>query len=299
MTSVSDVLLLVNERAGGNDAAAAADVAAALASVATVEVLHAAAADELDAALDQAAGRTIAVLGGDGSLHVVVDRIRQRGELADTDLALLPCGTGNDFARTVGMALEPIDAATALAHSVRRPLDLLVDDRDCVVVNVVHAGVGADAAARAAGLKGTLGPAAYPLGAIAAAVNTEGWQVAVDIDGAAVDVPGGLVLMVAVCNGRSVGGGSEICPLADPADGLLDVILVTATDPTARLGFGNDLRRGVHLDRDDVLHRRGREVTVRGEPIGYNADGELGEPVAMRSFRIEPRAWSLRVPAER
>jgi len=296
MPAPSNMLLLVNGQAGGSDADTVDLVAATLRRSGNVEVASTEDASDIDTAIDRLGRRTLVILGGDGSLHATVQRLWQRGELADADVGLVPLGTGNDFARSVGVPLDPAAAASALAGWVRRPLDLLVDETGGVVVNVVHAGAGADAAAKAASLKGALGMGAYLLGAIAAGVGASGWREAVEVDGAPVDVPGGLVLMIAVCNGRTIGGGTEICAPADPADGRLDVVVVTATDPAARLGFGAALRAGTHLERDDVQHLRGTEVSVVGEPIGYNADGEVSEPAPARAFRVVPGGWQLRLP---
>jgi diacylglycerol kinase family enzyme len=297
MRPATDVLIVANEKAGGSGEVEVARVAAEIGRGARVEVATTCDQAELDAALDALAGRTLAVVGGDGSLHTVVRRLWDRGELTATDLALVPLGTGNDFARTVGIPLDAAEAAAALAGYQPGRLDLVIDSDQGVVVNVAHAGVGADAAERASALKGRLGPAAYPIGAVAAAVGADGWAARLEVDGAPYDVDGGRVLMVAVCNGRTIGGGTVLCEHADPADGLLDVVVVTATDPGARLGFGNDLRKGTHLDRGDVCHVRGQQLSIVSEPIGYNADGELGDPVDSKTFRIEPGAWTLRRPA--
>jgi diacylglycerol kinase family enzyme len=159
----------------------------------------------------------------------------------------------------------------------------------------VHAGLGADAASRAASLKPVLGAAAYPIGAVLAAATSDSWSVTVEVDGAVVH-DGAPVLMVAICNGRTIGGGTELCPVADPGDGLADVLVVTAVDVTARIAFGNDLRKGEHLARPDVSYARGRAVSVRGEPMDYNVDGEIVELVEASTYTVVPAAWTLRCP---
>ena len=90
--------------------------------------------------------------------------------------------------------------------------------------------------------------------------------------------------MVAVANGRTIGGGAELAPGAEPDDGLLDVVVATSTGPLARLGFAVALREGEHVERDDVLVVQGREVTVTGDPFPLNADGELDGPVTSRTW---------------
>ena len=129
--------------------------------------------------------RTVVLVGGDGSVHTAVATLHERGELSpDVRLALIPLGTGNDLARTLGIPLDPADAARALLTGRPRTLDLVVDDAGGVVVNAVHLGVGAEAAERATGLKDRLGKAAYPVGSVLAAAGTTGWHLHVEVDGA-------------------------------------------------------------------------------------------------------------------
>jgi diacylglycerol kinase family enzyme len=201
-------------------------------------------------------------------------------------------GTGNDLARTLGIPLDPVEAARALLAGRARRLDLIVDDTGGVVVNAVHVGIGAEAAEKASALKDRLGPAAYAVGSAVAGVGTVGWSLTVEADGVVVH-DGEPVLMVAIANGRSIGGGAELAPEAQPDDGLLDVVVATSTGPLARLGFGISMRDGEHVSRDDVATTRARTVTVRGEAFPLNADGELAGPVTERTWHVLPAAWSL------
>lgn len=128
------------------------------------------------------------------------------------------------------------------------------------------------------------------MGAVLAGLTDGGTPVTVTVD--RVVVADGPTLLVAVCNGSGFGGGARIAPDADPADGRLDVVVVTATGPLERAAFGLALQRGTHLDRDDVHLHRGREVTVQGVALRDDVDGELGEASdAARTWRVEPGAW--------
>ena len=287
--------MVTNAAAGSTDDDRVGAAMSVLEGAADVRVGRCAEPDDLDALLDTRDGRTVVLVGGDGSVHTAVATLRRRGELSPDDpLGLVPLGTGNDLARTLGIPLEPADAARALLHGTPRALDLLVDDAGGVVVNVVHLGVGAEAAEKATGLKDRLGKAAYPVGSVLAAAGPTGWDLRVEVDGSVVEVEGD-ALMVAVANGRTIGGGASIAPDAAPDDGLLDVVVATSTGPLARLGFGAALREGEHVERDDVVTRRGRTVTVSGQPFPLNADGELDGPVESRTWRVEAGAWSLLV----
>jgi YegS/Rv2252/BmrU family lipid kinase len=235
--------------------------------------------------------------GGDGSVHLLVATLHRLRELAPDDpIGLLPLGTGNDLARTLGIPLDAEEAASALRAGRARVLDLIVDDSGAVVVNVVHVGIGAQAAEQASELKDTMGKAAYAVGSALAGIRERGWALRVEVDGAVVH-DGEPVLMVGVCNGSTIGGGAEIAPDAEPDDGLLDVVVATSTGPLARLGFGVAMRSGDHVERDDVQTTRGRQVTVSGEAFPANADGELHDPVELRTWTVHPGAWSLVVPA--
>jgi YegS/Rv2252/BmrU family lipid kinase len=289
---VRGYLVIANSNAGGVDRRRALDAAVGvLAAAAPTEVREPKGPDDLDAVLADLQGRVPVVAGGDGSLHLVVNRLRRLGTLGQVAVGLLPLGTGNDFATGAGLPLDAVTAARGLVTGRRRRFDLLEDDTGTVVVNAAHLGLGAEAAAAAAG-KARLGPLAYALGALLAGVRKEGWRLRVRVDGAACPTDGPL-LMVAVANGPSIGGGTPLCPPARPDDGTLDVVVVAATGAAARLGFARALRTGTHLDRDDVRHLRGVSVRISGEPVPEDADGELRGELTARHYRVLPGAWSL------
>ena len=292
---MTPLVLVTNPAAGGTARDAVSAAAAVLRAEVDVTVVDAGSPADLDALLGRYAPGScrLVVAGGDGSLHQVVAALHRQGRLAvDRPLGLIPLGTGNDLARTLGVPLDPAEAAVAYLAGRPRVLDLVTDDAGGVVVNVVHLGVGAEAARRATALKDRLGAAAYAVGSVAAGAGATGWHLRVTVDDEAVHVDGE-ALMMAVANGRTIGGGAEIAPHAQPDDGLLDVVVATSTGLLARLGFAGALREGGHVERDDVTVVRGRTVTVTGDPFPVNADGELQGPVTQRTWTVRPRAWSV------
>ncbi|WP_344081871.1 diacylglycerol/lipid kinase family protein [Luedemannella helvata] len=293
------MLVLTNELAGRTEADAVQRVVDVLSTAGRVERVTCSSAEDLDRALDARAGRTLVVVGGDGSLHTTVRRLWQRGEAADCVCGLIPLGTGNDFARGVGIPLDPQEAAHALMTGVTTPLDLVVDDADGVVVNAVHVGAGAEAALAARPLKPWLKIAAFPIGAFVAGLRAKGWRLRVHVDGHRVASGRRPVLMVGVSNAPSIAGGTAtLGPAASPVDGRLDVTVSFATGPLARVGYALALRRGAHPARTDVHQLTGREIAVTGDAFWVNADGELTGPVTARTWRVAPAAWRLVLPAD-
>jgi diacylglycerol kinase family enzyme len=181
-------------------------------------------------------------------------------------------------------------------------MDLIVDELGEVVVNGVHAGASAEASRHGAGWKERLGPfglgiVGYPIGAAIAALRPPSLRMRVEVDGEVVSDMDRHVLMVAVGNGSSVGGGAEVAPDADPADGLAEVLVSFATSPAARVGYALDVLRRNHPQRGDTIYLRGRQVSVSGEDFWLSADGEVSGPERRRTWHVEPAAYSLLLPS--
>lgn len=301
------MLVITNSDAGTADREALDTALAVLREHAAVEVASTSSPDELDDVLADAGDRTVVVAGGDGSIHAVVAALHRAGALAGTTVGLVPLGTGNDFARTLGLPLEAAEAAEVIATGQQRRIDLVVDDRDEVTVNSVHLGAGAEAGAKGARWKERLGSVGvgnvnlgrlgYPIGAAQTALNPPTLRVRVEVDGEVVADLDEKVLMVAVGNGASVGGGTELTPDADPGDGLVDVLVATPVGTLSRLAYALRLPFGRHGEHADVRIVRGRTVRVSGTAFDCNSDGEIDGPFRERAWRVLPAAYTMIVPS--
>ncbi len=290
------ITLLTNAAAGSSDEASLTDVLEVLQERAEVRLVRATDQQETERLLSAARGPVV-VAGGDGSLHASVGTLHHYGRLEHVLVGLVPLGTGNDFARGVGL---PIGDATAAARvfldGVPREVDLIRDEDGGVVVNAVHAGVGADAGRKAQPWKAKLGKLGYAVGALSAGLGTSGHRIRVVADGRVLADGHRRVLQVAVGNGPSVGGGTPLLPDADPHDGWLDVLVSFAVAPRERLAYALRLRRGTHDERSDVVTSTARTVEIEGADLWLNADGEMVGPVSRRRWTVQPKAFTMMLP---
>jgi diacylglycerol kinase (ATP) len=303
---VDPLLVITNADAGTADDEALRGALEILRERCSVEVQATSQPGELDGVLHRAGSRRIVVAGGDGSLHAVVSALHRRHEIDRAVIGLLPMGTGNDFARALGIPLDPEEAAMVVASGDVRPIDLIVDELGEIVVNNVHVGAGAAASRRGAGIKErlggigvgkvNLGRLGYPIGAVMSVFDEPSVHVHVELDGKVVTDVDRPVLMVSIGNGANVGGGTALTPEADPRDGQVDVMISHAVGPVAKLGYALHLRRGEHHRRDDVQYLRGTRVTISGEAFWISADGEVSGPERQRSWHVEPAAYSFILP---
>lgn len=270
-----------------------------------VEVAATASIQELDRALERLNGRRLVVLGGDGSLHAAVQCLHSKGRLKQSGpIGLVPLGTGNDLAGTLNIPLDPAQAARVVLAGQARPIELLVADDGGVAVNAVHVGIGVAAAQKGAAAKRALrrfklGKLGYAAGAIAAGATQPGWYLEVAVDGKVIHGGDTPVLMASLALGGTIGGGARLVPEADPHDGQVDVIVWEAVSLPARLAYALELRSGNHAKRDDVRAGRGTAVTISSPraPFSTSDDGELQGPFTRRSWKVEPAAWQVIVPA--
>ena len=232
--------------------------------------------------------------GGDGTLNMLVQHLWAHDLLHQVVLGLLPLGTGNDLARTLGIPLDAEAAATVVVDGRSRPLDFLVDGAGTVAVNAVHGGIGGLVATRAAPLKPLLGRMAYVTGAAWTGARTPGWDVRVEVDGGV--LAEGTVLFAGIGNGTTIGGGTVLWPLACPDDGLAEVTVAFAGGIGARLRLAGALRSGDPRRVNGVVMGRGRSVRIDGEAMPYNADGEALVPAPSRIWRVQGRALRVRTP---
>ncbi|GAB2786544.1 diacylglycerol kinase [Streptomyces chlorus] len=280
----SEITLFVNPTAGrGRGARAALPAASALraAGFSVRTVLGEDAADALARARDaveEGTGALVAV-GGDGMVNLALQAVVGTG----TPLGLIAAGTGNDFARSLGMPLkEPAAAGRMIADALKcgrvRDIDLgRAGDR--WFGTVLASGFDSRVNDRGNRMRLPAGRFKYDLAMVAelGALRPIPYRITLD-DG---DVREVEATLVAVGNGASYGGGMRICPGADLTDGLFDVTVVGDCGRATLLRIFPTVYRGTHVDRPEVSVFRASRVELAAEEVTGYADGEPLGPLPL------------------
>ncbi|MGW3991088.1 diacylglycerol kinase [Streptomyces sp. NPDC004830] len=286
----SEITLFVNPTAGrGRGARAAQPAASALraAGFSVRTVLGEDAEDALARARAAVAGGTgaLVAVGGDGMANLALRAVAG----TRTPLGLVAVGTGNDFARALGMPVrEPAAAGRMIADALKggriRDVDL-GQVGDHWFGTVLASGFDSRVNDRGNRMRWPAGRLRYDLAMIAelAGLRPVPYRVRLD-DGEVLEVE---ATLVAVGNGPSYGGGMRICPDADLTDGLFDVTVVGPCSRRTLLRVFPGVYRGTHVEHPWVTVVRAARVEIAADGVTGHADGEaLGAlPLSARCVR--------------
>jgi diacylglycerol kinase (ATP) len=234
--------------------------------------------------------RVLAV-GGDGTVSEVAAGLVGSGAA----LAIVPTGTGNDFARGICIPAQPELALRLALNGTPRTMDLGclgIDGVERTFVNVAGCGFDAEVVRRLKGVpQRGAGSLVYLAGVLRTVLAYAPRPMRIEVDGRVVERR---ATGVALANGPRYGGGLRIAPHARVDDGLLDVCVVGAHGAVRILGLLPFIYLGVHARYPGVEFFRGRSVAVVGE-APCQADGELIGSLPA-TFRVEPRALRVVAP---
>ncbi|HEX8145998.1 MAG TPA: diacylglycerol kinase family protein [Pyrinomonadaceae bacterium] len=265
---------------------------------------------------------TVAAVGGDGTLSAAASGFFEpcaglpedsppRAVNPSASLALLPAGTGDDFARGLsGGRREPLEAwvAKLVKHcrggappeETSKRVDVLLGSVDggarrFVCLNAATLGIGAEVAARVSAqgraVRRLPGEARFALAALPRLAAWRARRVRVTVDGRVWEECG--TNLLAVVNGTYAGGGMNLSPEASLTDGLLDVLAVADISRPALLRELSRVHTGGHVNSPHVKLTRGARVRVEtsdpADSLGVEADGDVrGNTPA--EFRVMPAA---------
>ena len=247
---------------------------------------------------DLAAYDGIAAVGGDGTLHEVVNGLAARADRRAPPIAVFPGGTSNSFVHTLGTA-DPgaIVAAIVARRSVSvDAADVRLDGEACVAVSIVHCGMTVSAALKAERLR-WLGAARYQLGALAALLLPRRRRYAIEVDDAPLEAVATILLQLTRGPARGESRRWCLAPRVRMDDGRVDLITLAPMSLRRRARVFARSRDGSYVDEPGVDYRKADRVRFSvpgGEFI--NVDGEFrrvrggavevcARPAAFRVFR--------------
>jgi len=259
----------------------------------TGQLLAERAREEVEAGAD-----ALVVVGGDGMVHLAANLLAE----TPTPLALIPTGTGNDLAKTLGIPEHSVDAAV---DGLLRSLDgdPMVIDTGVVewgdaaapgsrrFVGAVSCGFDAIVNERANAMRHPKGQSRYTLAILRELLALRPIPYRIEHDGGSLELDGALV---SVANNRSLGGGMRITPEASMTDGMLDLFVVRSLSRTAFLRIYPKVYRGEHVSDPHVRIIRTTGVRVSAPGMVAYADGErLGAlPVDIRVVPASLRVYA-------
>ena len=163
----------------------------------------------------------IIVIGGDGTISEVIIGIR---DLAKWNIGLIPLGSGNDFANCIGLPKKkPLESLKLILKEEVKPVDY-IKVNDMICVNVLGTGIDVEVLLhfeKHTKLKGSL---RYFVSLIDALRPIKWHEFDVSIDDGPFEHKKGFI--IALCNGKNIGGGISICPVANPSDNKLEFVFV-------------------------------------------------------------------------
>ncbi|MGH3356022.1 MAG: lipid kinase [Nocardioidaceae bacterium] len=233
--------------------------------------------------------------GGDGTISAAVDQVVGHPVV----VGVLPLGTANDFARTLGIPFDVRQACDTIANGKVVDVDLgLVGDNYFVNVASVGLSVGVTKALSRR-LKARLGPMAYPVATVRAYRRHQPFTARLEFpdgDHDAVEIAD--LLQVAVGNGRHYGGGNVVAPGAGIDDHSLDIYAIRQGRLRDHVRLARQLKDGSFVEHPDVVHLTTRRLLLHTEPGEHiNVDGEV-VATTPEEFTVARNAIDVLVPSD-
>ena len=299
MTAISRVTVLTNPMAGHGNAPHAAERAVARFHELGIDVVELVGRDAgharelVDAAVSYGTDALV-VVGGDGVIRLALQSLAHSG----IPLGVVPAGTGNDHAREYRIPTgDPAAAVDVVVGGHTETVDLgrirAADGTETWFGTVAATGFDSLVSDRVNRMRWPHGRMRYNLAIVAELSQLRPLPFRLVFDGER-EVVADLTL-AAFGITRSYGGGMQICPDANHADGLLDITMVRTGSRLQLIRLFPTVFRGTHVDLDQVTTARARTVSVESAGINAYADGDFAGPLPADISAV-PGALRILVP---
>lgn len=248
--------------------------------------------------------RRVLSIGGDGTNHSVINAIMQHNAAVPADPVIygtVPAGTGRDWARSIGMPLEPGAAIEWLTRAEVCAVDVghvRFDGQEEYFLNISSAGISNDVVQRVEA-SAKRQPWTFLRAILGSLLYYKPEPVTIWLDGR--QWYDDLIYIIAVANGSTFAQGMRVAPDAAVNDGLFDVVVVEQMSKPAILRALPTLYSGTHVTNPRVHIAQASEVRVvsrTGRPLGMDLDGEPGHGQEI-VYRIHPGALPVLMQPKR
>lgn len=236
----------------------------------------------------------IVIAGGDGSIHEAVNGLLRSGKRAA--MGIIPTGTGNDFAKACDISLDWEHATRLLADRIQAGQTPRAVDAGRMNERFFAngAGIGFDAKVTrvAQSIRLPIGDLVYLLAIfktfLQGIVSPPLRIVADDFDWQ------GPLTLAAIANGSWLGGMFNIAPMANNADGLLELIIARPVTRRRIVALLPKLMKGTHVNEAELVHQSVTRLSIESEaPVPWQLDGEVQEPCSKFTVEVLPGALDL------
>lgn len=237
----------------------------------------------------QESARGVIAIGGDGTLFQIINGMAQ----SDVPLLFVPCGTGNDFIKSLKLPRDPVEALKLQLDAPQSRIDV-GRMNDIFFLNVSGTGFDVDVLRLADKYKDKYGGIKPYLLALREAIREYRPTTAyVSIDGRPEEKTS--FAIISIGNGRFIGGGMNAVPYADVGDGLFDVVVVKPVRKWAILPLIFFYVAGKHISLRLASVQRCRKIRLRCEGMTLNLDGELRD-ADTACFELLSAALAVQIP---
>ncbi len=237
---------------------------------------------DITAELTSQKGNSVIVLGGDGTLHDVINAF---SDFENNCLGLIPLGTGNDFAESAHIPTDAKKAAEIIVNNSPRHVDFVEFENGLRSLNAFGMGIDVDVLERAYAGK-SVKRSKYLHALIVSLIKFKSHNFTVRYNGKEEKHFG---LIAAVGNGRQFGGGIKLFPDAKVDDGYLDLFMVDYISKIKMIGAFIKLMRGKINKVKQVTAVKVKEIEFIPDSENYvfQADGELYENAPVKAKIVE------------
>ena len=219
------------------------------------------------------------LVGGDGTLNIAIQDLVNTG----LGVALIPAGTGNDFARTLNLNLKDARQLISYYLSNRPALVDVGKIGERYFVDVLSTGFDSMVNERANAMRRIKGRAKYNLSILLVLSTFKPKNYEFSIDGVSFESK---AMLIAVSNGISYGGGMKVTPDAKLDDGLFDILILTPVSRFEFLRVFPKVFSGKHITHPAVKISQGKSVEINSDAVAY-ADGERIGSLPIKASVVE------------